>query len=164
MSVNFWDLIIFAPERQKSAVERRATRCSRVATRVKTEDLLKELKEISRSLSSLVHELPESAPPEFDVWTCYATVEKDVAILKLRMGVERPGVVVQLPRAVVAIELLPKALAALDEARSKLESGELAVGLDALRASRNDLRAYLSELGRTRSRARRKARATRPSS
>ena len=133
-------------------------------TQVRTEDLLKELAEISQSLRLIVEGLPLRMPTEMQVWSVYAGTEKTVAILKFRLGAERPGVFSELPKFQRLADFLPVALEKLTEATLKIEAEQLLEGLDTLRGARDNLRAYLSEERRVRMRAKRRAAASRPSS
>ena len=125
--------------------------------RVRTEDLLQEIAELSESLGSLVEGLESRPPTEMQVWTIYAGTEKVVAILKFRMGVERPGVFSVLPKAQRPVELLPVALERITEGARKIRDNQLAGGLEALRGARDHLRAYLSDERKLRMRSRRRA-------
>jgi len=125
--------------------------------RVRTEDLLQEIAELSESLGSLVEGLESRPPTEMQVWTIYAGTEKVVAILKFRMGVERPGVFSVLPKAQRPVELLPVALERMTEGARKIRDNQLAGGLEALRGARDHLRAYLSDERKLRMRSRRRA-------
>lgn len=101
---------------------------------------------------------------ENDVWTIYARTEKAVAKMKLRLGTERPGVFTELPRSKRPEEFLPVALEKMKAASAEVGAGKTAEALESLRAARTLLRAYLAELGRVRSREKRKAALSRRSS
>lgn len=131
--------------------------------RVRTEDVLRELATLRGSLERIVEKMGSGPPVEFEVWSVYARTEKTVAILKLRMDVERPGVFTELPTADQAEDFLPKALGLMERASVEIEDDKLTDGLESLRGARNNLRAYLSEQARTRARARRKRAVSRSS-
>ena len=133
-------------------------------TQVRTDDLLRELTEASSFLQRIVERLPERDPVEMEVWSVYAVTEKVVAILKFRIGVERPGLVTELPRARISRELLPPALVMMKESRTNIESNQLLEGLETLRRARNNLRAYLSQERKARIRQKRRTATPRPSS
>ena len=131
---------------------------------VRTGDLQQELAGLAAALRAIVEGLPALLPTEIQVWTVYAGTEKVVAILKFRLGVERPGVFTELPSFQRSTELLPVALEKMTDATQKIRSNQLVDGLAALRSARDNLRAYLSEERRVRMGARRRAAASRPSS
>jgi len=119
-----------------------------------------EVEAISLSLGTAAR----GAPPELEVWRAYARTEKTVARLKYRLGAERPGAFTELPRSADLARLLRDATRRLDEALSEARDGRPAECLDALRGARTCLRAYLAELGRIRSREKRKLRKQAPPS
>ncbi|MGA2666013.1 MAG: hypothetical protein ABSF83_13825 [Nitrososphaerales archaeon] len=104
------------------------------------------------------------APSELEVWRAYARTEKTVARLKYRLGAERPGVFTELPRSADLTGLLRDAGRRLDEARALAAEDHPAECLEALRVARTCLRAYLAELGRIRSREKRRLRKLAPPS
>ena len=116
------------------------------------------------SLAGLLGAVVGATPGEEVVWPIYARTEKAVAGMKFRLGVERPGVFSELPKSERPEEFLTKALASLGTAQAALLSGDEIGGLDALRSARTSLRAYLAELGRVRSREKRRASLSRRSS
>jgi hypothetical protein len=144
-------------EKQKSGVVVDSPARYFVATRIRTEDLLQELAELSESLGKIVAALPSRPPTEMDVWTVYAGTEKVVAILKLRLGVERPGVFSELPKAQRSVDLLPIALERMTHGTGEIKEKRLLDGLNDLRVARDHLRAYLSEERKARMRTKRRA-------
>ena len=129
------------------------------------EDISTAIAELTESLTSVVGRSRAAAPGEMEVWPLYALAEKTVAKMKLRLGVERPGVLSEIPRSKVPSEFLEAALKSLRAAGSQVSEGELVVALESLRSARTFLRAYLAELARVRSRqARMAARSSRSSS
>ena len=56
-----------------------------------------ELREVHRSLEELVSQADSDSRNEDDVWLVYARTERLAAVLKFRLGVERPGVFLKLP-------------------------------------------------------------------
>jgi hypothetical protein len=130
----------------------------------KSDDILKEVREVHRALSLMVGPKAKTVPGENEVWSLYATSERLAAVLKLRLGVERPGVFLELPRSEKPEEFLPLALGELSDAISSLEATEQLAGLESIRKARTHLRAYLAEKRRVRMRAKRKASASRSSS
>lgn len=127
------------------------------------DDILPGLAALSDALRRVIEEAPESQA-EYEVWRIYAETEKAVAKLKFRMGVERPGVFTELPRSKGQHDYLRDALADLVRAEDKMRNGCLIDALEALRGARTFLRAYLSELARIKSKARRQAALSRRSS
>jgi hypothetical protein len=116
------------------------------------------------SLADLLGGIVGMAPGEDAVWPIYARTEKAVARLKFKLGTERPGVFSELPKSKRPEEFLAKALASFGIAQTEIRAGNDADGLEALRSARTSLRAYLAELGRVRSREKRRAALSRRSS
>ncbi|MGD0638048.1 MAG: hypothetical protein ABSA72_08420 [Nitrososphaerales archaeon] len=116
------------------------------------------------SLADLLREVVGKAPGEAAVWPIYARTEKQVARLKFRLGTERPGVFSELPKSKRPEEFLTRALESLGTAQAEIRAGDEAGGLEALRTARTCLRAYLAELGRVRSREKRRVALSRRSS
>jgi len=139
-------------------------RRSSVPTQVRTEDLLQELVKILASLRVIVEGLPAVVPSEMQVWSVYAGTEKTVAILKFRLGAERPGIFSVPPLYENQAELLTTSLEKMTDASLKMKANQLLAGLEALRCARDNLRAYLSEERKTRMRAKRRALSTGTSS
>jgi hypothetical protein len=113
-------------------------------SRVKTEDLVDDLRSLDAGLAALLER--DGDPPEMDVWKVYAGTELVVAKLKARLGFETPGVHFKLPKAKDSWRTL------LVESRTKLESGLAALSrgepveaVGILREGRNLLRGYLTE-------------------
>jgi len=113
-----------------------------------------ELLEISRDLEdaeALLKEITETAsedppPDEKTVWLVYLKVEKSVALLKLYLSIERPGVFVSVRSTPEEwSRLLRVAFESLGEARRLLAEGRLAGSLEPMRSSRNCLRAFLRD-------------------
>lgn len=132
---------------------------------VASDDILEEVGELRRSLSRLLGAMAKNPPGEHEIWSLYARSERLAAVLKFRLGVERPGVFLKLPRSEKPEEFLPLALDGLAAAVEALEKKKQLDGLESIRAARTYLRAYLAEQRRVRMRAKRKASAAvRPSS
>lgn len=127
-----------------------------VSSQVRTEDLLRDLAQLIESLRAIVSGLPSSQPTEMQVWSVYAGTERVVAILKLRMRVESPGVHVVPPKSKSPADLLTGAAEQMAEGIQMVDGRELAQGLESLRAARNNLRTYLSQERRARLRSRRR--------
>jgi hypothetical protein len=132
--------------------------------RVKTSDLLDEVATIGASLRAIVDGLPGQAPTEMQVWSVYAGTEKVVAILKFRLRAERPGVFSTLPESRVPLDLLPVALAMVNQAADEIRAAKLVEGLESLRGARDRLRAYLTTERKVRMKVKRRAAASRSSS
>lgn len=129
---------------------------------VRYEDILGELRGLTSTLRTLAAK--EGDPTEDEVWPVYASMERLVAILKLRMKEDRLGTALrELPRSKTPREFIPAALGFAERGAESLGKGELAPGLQSMRESRTNLRAYLAEINRARMREKRKARTTRPS-
>jgi len=128
--------------------------------RLRADDLEVEIAALADSLGSVVG----GTPAEGDVWTIYARTEKAVAKMKLRLGTERPGVFTELPRSKLPEEFLAAALEQMRTASAEVQARRSAEGLESLRGARTFLRAYLAELGRVRSREKRKVALSRRSS
>jgi hypothetical protein len=125
-------------------------------------DLSPEIGSIADSLSSIL-EGRATSPTEAEVWPLYARSERAVAKLKYSLGSERPGEFTELPKSKRPEEMLREALDRLrDAAKADDDGGERT--LESLRRGRTLLRAYLAELGRVRSRERRKAAVSRRTS
>lgn len=129
----------------------------------RTDDLRRELEDLEGVLRTVVGALP-ALPDEDAVWRVYAGVEKNVTKLKLRLGVERPGVFQEIPTSKVPDGMLGLALELMGQGLSQLDGGDLLGALDALRKARNYLRGYLAERRKVRMREKRVAAAARRSS
>ena len=119
------------------------------------QDILDELTGLRASLDSAITR--EGGPTEDDVWRVYSRMERLAAILKLRMGVEGPRVLQEVPRSKTPGEFLSQALDSAGLASEKLSREQLPDALAAIRSSRTSLRAYLAELNRARAREKRRA-------
>ncbi len=113
-----------------------------------------ELKEIADDLSdadTLLKGLvgvprPGEPPDERKVWFVYVKVEKSVALLKLYLSVEKPGVFITAKSNPDDwSRLLATASDSLGEARRLLDQEKLEECLETLRTSRNGLRAFLRD-------------------
>ncbi len=113
-----------------------------------------ELKEIADDLSDadallkgLVGDpLPGGPPDERKVWLVYVKVEKSVALLKLYLSIEKPGVFISVKSNPDGwSSLLATASESLGEARRLLDQEKLEECLASLRTSRNSLRAFLRD-------------------
>ena len=124
---------------------------------VRSDDILKEVREAQRSLSQLIVAAADRPPKENEVWSLYAVSERLAAVLKFRLGVERPGVFLELPRSEKPEEFLPLALDGLQSAVAALEAKDQLEGLESIRTARTYLRAYLAQKRRVKMRAKRKA-------
>ena len=111
--------------------------------RVRSDDLLKETRDVLTLLQALVEGPGPSTP--LAVWSIYARTEKTVAILRYRLGVERPGLRLEIPRSQAPEPLLRRALESMKDAAAQLEKEELPQALASLRVSRNGLRGFLTE-------------------
>lgn len=87
----------------------------------------------------------------------YARAERLAAKLKFRLGLERPGVFLEVPRSEAPEEFLPLALDALRDSEKAFDGGDVRGGLESLRTGRTYLRAYLSSKRRIESRAKRRS-------
>ena len=131
---------------------------------VTSDDILDEVKVVQLSLSKLVGAAAKNPPGADEIWPLYARTERLAAVLKFRLGVERPGVFLELPRSENPEEFLPLALAGLGDATESLTEKELLQGLESIRTARTYLRAFLAEKHRERMRVRRKAAAAKRTS
>jgi len=95
---------------------------------------------------------------EQTVWEVYATTEKLIAVLKLRLDYETPGVFTTLPDASDPAKLIKDAAELLSSAAQQIGEGKLVDSIGTLRKARNNLRSYLTEKKRSVARAQRKAR------
>lgn len=117
------------------------------------EDLLQDL----LGLSARMRDASGREPTEDEVWRAYAGMERLAAVLKLRMGIERPGVLLELPRSKNPSELVAAAVEDAERAAEQLRQGDLQSALESIRASRTKLRGYLAEKHRGRMREKRRA-------
>lgn len=122
---------------------------------IRYEDITLELADVRSSLESALASPP--GPTDDQVWRTYVATERMAAVLKLRMGVEFPGVFSKLPRSSIPEQFLPEASEKMLEAHESLKRGELDAGLASLRAARTLLRGYLAEKHRGRMREKRRA-------
>jgi hypothetical protein len=155
------DLIILLPPKcQKATSSAGWIREIAVLTGVSSDDILKELREIENALSVLLLNGPAEAVRPESVWGLYASSERLAAILKFRLGVERPGYLESLPKSERPEEFLPAALREIREAISLLErkpdGDHSADALRSIRNARTSLRAYLASKRRLEARARRR--------
>ena len=115
------------------------------------EDELEEISDDLKGAETLLKSLVESGsaegpPEEKKVWLVYLRVEKSVALLKLYLSIESPGLFVTIkggPKEWVG--LLARASKALADGRRLLEEGRLEDALVTLRTSRNCPRVVLRE-------------------
>ncbi len=126
------------------------------------EEISDDLKGAEILLKSLVGTGSGDGPPEEKkVWLVYLTVEKSVALLKLYLSVESPGLFVTLKSSPKEwAGLLARASQALGDGRRLLEEGKLEEALETLRTSRNCLRVVLRDRRKLRLRAVRAANRT----
>jgi len=119
------------------------------------EEISDDLKDAEILLKSLIGSGSRDGPPEEKkVWLVYLSVEKSVALLKLHLSIESPGLFVTIkggPKEWAG--LLARASRALADGRSLLEEGRLEDALENLRRSRNCLRVFLRDRRRLRLRA-----------
>jgi len=125
--------------------------------KVKSDDILVELKEVHRSLSGVVARTAKKPAGEGDVWSLYARSERLAAVLKIRLGVERPGVFLKIPRSDNPQEFVSLALDSLRDAIAALETARQLDGLESIRTARTYLRAFLADGRRAAMRAKRKS-------
>ncbi len=93
-------------------------------------------------------------PEEKKIWLVYLTVEKSVALLKLYLSIESPGLFVTIKSSPKDwAGLLARASEALGDGRHLFRERKLEQALEALRTSRNCLRVVLRDLRRLRLRA-----------
>lgn len=107
------------------------------------------------SLAELLDDAKARATPA-TVWPLYAKAELMSAVLKFRLGVERPGVFLDLPRSEEPDEFLPMALDHLRKSIPALEAKRLLDGLESIRGTRTCLRAYLASKRRIAMRVKRR--------
>ncbi len=116
-------------------------------------DLVQELKELRGLLEKVVGtmETSEEEALEATVWLLYARLERLVAIMKLRLSIEQPGILLRVPkpRASVA-EFLVAALESMREADGLSTSSVNEQVLRSVQTARNALRAFLVEKRRVR--------------
>ena len=126
------------------------------------EEILEDLKRAEILLKSLVGTASrDGSPEEKKVWLVYLTVEKSVALLKLHLSVESPGLFVTIRSGPKDWEgLLARASQSLGDGRRLLEEGKLEDALETLRTSRNCLRVVLRDRRKLRLRAVRAANRT----
>ena len=109
------------------------------------EEISDDLKGAEILLKSLVGSGSGGGPPEEKkVWLVYLSVEKSVALLKLYLSIESPGLFLTIksgPKEWAV--LLARATEALADGRRLLEEGRLEDALETLRTSRNCLRLFL---------------------
>jgi len=119
------------------------------------EEISDDLKRAEILLKSLVGAGSGDGPPEEKkVWLVYLPVEKSVALLKLYLSIESPGLFVTIKSAPKDwAALLARASQALAEGRRLLEGGRLEEALETLRSSRNSLRVVLRDRRKLRLRA-----------
>ncbi len=130
----------------------------------RVDDILGEIDSMSVSLGKVLAHSPTGQPSEIEVWLIYERCERAVAKLRYRLGSERPGVFTELPRSKQPLEFLSAALEGLGMARGKIQEGNFLDGLESLRSARTSLRAFLAEMGRARTREKRRAALSRRSS
>ncbi len=128
-------------------------------------DLAQELKELRGSIEKVVEtmETSEEEALEATVWLLYARLERLVAIMKLRLSIEQPGILLRVPkpRASVA-EFLAAALESMREVDGLSTPRDNERVLRSVQTARNALRAFLAEKRRLRmGDARSRMRATR---
>ena len=122
------------------------------------DDVLSEIGRDLRGAEEMMKSLLSGAaaekepPDERRVWPVYLAVEKSIALLKLRLSVERPGRFVVTRKSLEEdwTLLLERASKALPEGLRFLEEGSLNEALESLRTSRNCLRSYLRDRRRVR--------------
>ena len=126
------------------------------------EEISEDLKGAEILLKSLVRTgSRDGSPEEKKVWLVYLTVEKSVALLKLHLSVESPGLFVTIKSGPKDWGgLLTRASKSLGDGRRLLEEGKLEEALETLRTSRNCLRAVLRDRRKLRLKAVRAAKRT----
>ena len=127
------------------------------------EDELKEISDDVKDAEILLKRLVGSGsgggpPEEKKVWLVYLSVEKSVALLKLYLSIESPGLFVTIKSGSTEWAVsLARASQALADGRRLLEEGRLEDALETLRTSRNCLRVFLRDRRKLRLRALRAA-------
>src|SRR5256712_556604 len=126
------------------------------------EGISEDLKGAEILLKSLIGAASGDGPPEEKkVWLVYLAVEKSVALLKLHLSVESPGLFVTIKSGSKDwAGLLAIASRTLADGRRHLEEGRLEEALETLRSSRNCLRVFLRDSRKLRLRALRAANRT----
>lgn len=124
-------------------------------------DLAQELREIRASLEKVVETMATSEEEalEATVWLLYARLERLVAIMKLRLSIEQPGILLRVPRPRTSVaEFLVAALESVRETDGLSTPTENGQALRPLQTARNALRAFLAEERRMRMAEKKKSR------
>ncbi len=87
----------------------------------------------------------QSGPDEQAVWEAYAGTEKLIAVMKMRLDYETPGVFTKLPEASDPAKLLADARELLSRAAGEISADRGTKAIETLRMARNDLRSYLTD-------------------
>ena len=118
---------------------------------------VKTLQELNDAMSAIGSVLnpPGAVISEVDkeqkIWRAYLSVEKNVAILKFGLGLEKPGeFVMDEPKSRELAKYLADAFSALSAGIKLMEDGDAVHAWGELRSARNDLRFYLREIRRLR--------------
>lgn len=104
----------------------------------------KDRKRYRDEVSSLGDRLASGPRDEKTAWEVYANTEKLIAVLKLRLDYETPGVFTKLPDASDPDKLLSAAATLLSISAVKIEEGSLVEAIETMRKARNNLRSYLT--------------------
>jgi hypothetical protein len=115
--------------------------------KVEEDDRERYRKEVVALGEKLGRALPSarSGPAEQAIWEVYAGTEKLIAVLKLRLDYETPGVFAELPKASDPVKLLEDACEVLSKGAEEISRGNLIESIETLRTARNALRSYLTE-------------------
>lgn len=125
---------------------------------------MQELTDARSAISSVLNPggtpLPE-AEKEQEIWRAYLNLEKNVALLKLELAVEKPGEFIKDNlRPVDTAQYLKDALSDLDASIVLLNADDFAGAWSRLRLARNNLRFYLRQTRRSRLKAARTKKAS----
>ncbi len=115
---------------------------------------LQELRDARSAIFSVLNP-PGTPPPEGEkeqkIWQAYLSLEKNVALLKLELAVERPGEFVKDElKSVDSAQYLRDGLSDLDAGIVLLVADDPAGAWLRLRLARNDLRFYLRQARKSR--------------
>jgi hypothetical protein len=114
---------------------------------------IQELGDASSAITSVLNPsaATSDAEKEQKIWEAYLILEKNVALLKLELAVERPGEFVKDElKSANTEQYLEDALSGLGAGITFLEAGNSGDAWGKLRTARNDLRFYLRETRKSR--------------
>jgi hypothetical protein len=95
-------------------------------------------------ITARIHDVMDSKEIQDEIWNAYLKVETMVAILKLRLGIERPGKFITSSKRDDINEFITSSLSNLYHARDMARKEHYEEVFELLREARNGLRAYLS--------------------